>query len=149
MKWRLLPIFIAITLVVIGATLFGFFLGKDRDSQRTELSTESSTTAAGTSENVKMYTYEIVRKLPHDARAFTQGLEYEVNQGLEVFWESTGLYRKSQLREVRFPLCDSMYLRSKCVIGHNTPRHYYGNMPRTPTYRRSQHWDLSYFCMWA
>jgi hypothetical protein len=51
---------------------------------------------------VRMYTYEVVRALPHDAKAFTQGLEYEKYKGREVFWESTGIYGKSQVREVRF-----------------------------------------------
>ena len=48
-----------------------------------------------------MYTYEIVRELHHDAHAFTEGMEYDVYEGREVFWESTGLYGKSEVREVR------------------------------------------------
>eukprot|EP00892_Ulva_mutabilis_P000703 jgi/Ulvmu1/10633/UM066_0012.1 len=49
---------------------------------------------------VMMYTYEIVRELPHDPAAFTQGLEFSVYKGRDVFWESTGNYGKSQVREV-------------------------------------------------
>lgn len=50
---------------------------------------------------VTVYTYEIVRELPHDPEAFTQGLEFSVYKGRDVFWESTGNYGKSQVREVR------------------------------------------------
>lgn len=49
---------------------------------------------------VMMYTYEIVRELQHDPTAFTQGLEFSVYKGRDVFWESTGNYGKSQVREV-------------------------------------------------
>lgn len=50
---------------------------------------------------ITVYTYEIVRELPHDPEAFTQGLEFSVYKGRDVFWESTGNYGKSQVREVR------------------------------------------------
>lgn len=49
----------------------------------------------------RLYTFEVVRELPHDPRAFTQGLQFDVHEGREVFWESTGIYGQSQLREVR------------------------------------------------
>jgi len=39
---------------------------------------------------------EIVRQLPHDPSAYTQGLDYEQDR----LWESTGLYGQSTVREV-------------------------------------------------
>ena len=48
----------------------------------------------------KIFTYEIVRELPHDPRAFTQGLQFDRHEGRETFWESTGMYGASQVREV-------------------------------------------------
>lgn len=91
-----------ITIIAIAATAIlagtGYVVNRDQNNLGSEAAAESSPLTA--TEGVKMYTYEVVRKLPHDARAFTQGLEYEVNGDVEVFWESTGLYKKSQLREV-------------------------------------------------
>jgi glutamine cyclotransferase len=49
----------------------------------------------------KLYSYEVVRELPHDPRAFTQGLQFDRHGGREVFWESTGMYGASQVREAR------------------------------------------------
>lgn len=60
---------------------------------------------------------EIKAAYPHDARAFTQGLEYDERncdgQGkcTEIFWESTGLYGQSSVREV--DLKTGRVLRSK------------------------------------
>lgn len=42
------------------------------------------------------YTYEIVNEYPHDANAFTQGLEYHNG----FLYESTGLHKESSLRKV-------------------------------------------------
>lgn len=42
------------------------------------------------------YTYRILDRLPHDPQAFTQGLIYHDG----YFYESTGLYGKSSLRQV-------------------------------------------------
>ncbi|MBG0771062.1 MAG: glutaminyl-peptide cyclotransferase [Anaerolineaceae bacterium] len=41
-------------------------------------------------------TYEVVQSFPHDPQAFTQGLIYEEG----TFYESTGLYGQSSLRQV-------------------------------------------------
>jgi len=46
---------------------------------------------------VPTYTYDIVRRYPHDAEAFTQGLIYRDG----VLFESTGLNGRSSLRKVR------------------------------------------------
>lgn len=43
-----------------------------------------------------VYNYEIVNEYPHDAKAFTQGLEYHNG----YLYESTGQYKKSTLRKV-------------------------------------------------
>lgn len=42
------------------------------------------------------YTYRVVQKFPHDPQAFTQGLVYQDG----YFYESTGLYGRSSLRQV-------------------------------------------------
>ncbi|KAL3151763.1 hypothetical protein ABBQ38_012739 [Trebouxia sp. C0009 RCD-2024] len=48
--------------------------------------------------------YSIVQTYPHDPNAFTQGLEYDTicnsTSCQDIFWESTGLYGKSTVREV-------------------------------------------------
>lgn len=44
----------------------------------------------------ELLTYRIVRELPHDPEAFTQGLQYDVactadgSNCTDIFWESTG-----------------------------------------------------------
>jgi glutamine cyclotransferase len=43
-----------------------------------------------------LYTYQIIKKYPHDTTAFTEGLVF--NDG--VLYESTGLYGSSSLRQV-------------------------------------------------
>jgi glutamine cyclotransferase len=53
--------------------------------------------AAGTgAPTVVRYTFEVVAVWPHDRSAFTQGLVFRNGE----FWESTGLYGESTLREV-------------------------------------------------
>ncbi|MCV6629267.1 MAG: glutaminyl-peptide cyclotransferase [Flavobacteriaceae bacterium] len=46
----------------------------------------------------ELFTYEILNTFPHDANAYTQGLEFIGDQ----LYESTGQYGKSSLREVNF-----------------------------------------------
>jgi glutamine cyclotransferase len=43
------------------------------------------------------YTYKVIRRFPHDANAFTQGLAYRDG----YFYEGTGLNGRSSLRQVR------------------------------------------------
>ncbi|MDB6136190.1 MAG: glutamine cyclotransferase [Verrucomicrobiales bacterium] len=59
-------------------------------------STNAATPAHSTPGKVPIYTFEIVRRWPHDQDAFTQGLIFH-NGG---FLESTGLNGKSSLRRV-------------------------------------------------
>jgi hypothetical protein len=54
-----------------------------------------------------LFKVQVMAELPHDAGAFTQGLQYDVvcddEEGAacrEVFWESTGLRGRSSVREV-------------------------------------------------
>lgn len=47
-------------------------------------------------QEVKTYTVEVVKRLPHDKMAFTQGFEFKNG----VFYESTGLRGMSSLRKV-------------------------------------------------
>ncbi|KAJ3672546.1 hypothetical protein LUZ60_007267 [Juncus effusus] len=49
------------------------------------------------SRNHLFYTFDVVNEFPHDSDAFTQGLVYGGN---DTLFESTGLYRKSSIREV-------------------------------------------------
>lgn len=51
--------------------------------------------------------YSIIQTYPHDPNAFTQGLEYDricnstdASSCQDIFWESTGLYGQSTVREV-------------------------------------------------
>jgi glutaminyl-peptide cyclotransferase len=51
----------------------------------------------------KLHAFQVVRELPHDATAFTQGLQFDMHDRRPTFWESTGMYGHSELRELRFP----------------------------------------------
>jgi len=44
----------------------------------------------------RFYSYEIIKELPHDTQAYTQGLIYHNG----FLYESTGQYRKSSLRKI-------------------------------------------------
>ncbi|KAF8068414.1 hypothetical protein HT031_002103 [Scenedesmus sp. PABB004] len=61
------------------------------------------------SDGLELYGYEVVAEYPHDARAFTQGLQYDTlcsgppgaqSDCRAVFWESTGMYGHSNMRLV-------------------------------------------------
>jgi glutaminyl-peptide cyclotransferase len=53
-------------------------------------------TQATTARATPVYQHRVVRRFPHDRKAFTQGLIYKDG----VFYESTGLYGESSLRKV-------------------------------------------------
>lgn len=65
-------------------------------SSKGEASKAATTESGVGSSPVLTYGYEVVNTLPHDARAFTQGLLY--HEGSLI--ESTGQYGESTLREV-------------------------------------------------
>lgn len=76
----------------------------------------------GTHRSEAHYLAEVVRKLPHDPDAFTEGLIYHHG----IFVESTGLYGKSTLRVVEpetgrvlkvVPLKDSLFAEGIAVSG--------------------------------
>jgi glutamine cyclotransferase len=49
----------------------------------------------------KLFTYHVVQEHAHDQKAFTQGLECSKEKpGCETFYESTGLYGHTEVREV-------------------------------------------------
>jgi glutamine cyclotransferase len=68
-------------------------------------------------DGVPVSTYKVIRRLNHDSKAFTQGLEFDAN-GLLV--ESTGLYGESQLRRIPFDESGKVIQRKKI------PKKYFG-----------------------
>jgi glutamine cyclotransferase len=105
---------------IAALSIFGFFawvnvLDHRRQRQHIESTTAtetiSSTTTSARSPTV--YTFEIVKEYPHDPAAFTQGLQFDhycppstststnsTTNCRDVFWESTGNYGQSTVREV-------------------------------------------------
>lgn len=63
----------------------------------TRKSAEWSPWHAALDDGIPVSTYAVTRRVEHDPRAFTQGLEFDADGRLV---ESTGLYGKSQLRRV-------------------------------------------------
>ena len=59
----------------------------------------AGSTATEDPQDVVEYDYEVVAAYPHDAGAFTQGLECEA-PGCAVLLESTGLHGQSSVRRV-------------------------------------------------
>ena len=57
---------------------------------------------------VPVYTYQIVRAYPHDAEAFTQGLEYVEG----VLYEGTGINGRSSIRKVTLETGDVVQRRA-------------------------------------
>ncbi|ETW93042.1 MAG: glutamine cyclotransferase [Candidatus Entotheonella factor] len=62
-----------------------------------------------------VYSYQVVRSYPHDRRAFTQGLVYEMGE----MYEGTGLRGQSSLRRVEL---ETGAVRQE----HQLPRQYFG-----------------------
>lgn len=60
-------------------------------------------------------TFDVVRTLPHDAAAYTQGLL--IHEG--IFFESTGRYGKSEVRKVEIATGD-------LLLGHALANHHFG-----------------------
>ncbi|MCX8172544.1 MAG: glutaminyl-peptide cyclotransferase [Archaeoglobaceae archaeon] len=66
-------------------------------------------------ETSEVYSYRVIKKYPHDAEAFTQGLVYENG----YLYESTGLYGKSTLRKVELET-------GKVIKLQKLPANYFG-----------------------
>ena len=57
--------------------------------------------AGGKKGSPKLFTYRVVHEYAHDQKAFTQGLECSKEKpGCETFYESTGLFGNTEVREV-------------------------------------------------
>jgi glutaminyl-peptide cyclotransferase len=84
-------IYSAILLLVILSVLTVFFIACTATEQA-----QSGQTVSLDGNMQGNYTYEVVKSLPHDSDAFTQGLIF--HEG--VLYESTGLQGKSSLRRV-------------------------------------------------
>ena len=83
---------VAITLAIVGAV--ALLAGPLRQSRVAVPLPSPPTTPS--SQATPVYQHRVIRTFPHDREAFTQGLVYHDG----VFFESTGLYGKSTLREV-------------------------------------------------
>lgn len=80
-------------------------------------SAETGAWDASFDDGLPVSTYKVIRRLNHDSKAFTQGLEFDAD-GLLV--ESTGLYGESQLRRVQFDE------GGKVVQKKKIPKKYFG-----------------------
>eukprot|EP00934_Nitzschia_sp_Nitz4_P001924 Nitzschia sp. Nitz4//scaffold32_size149145//34493//35440//NITZ4_002870-RA/size149145-processed-gene-0.44-mRNA-1//1//CDS//3329548042//1924//frame0 len=64
------------------------------------ISPDSTSIPHSNASNFTVYgSYEILQTVPHDSRAFTQGLEL-IPSNASQYWESTGLYGRSSVRRV-------------------------------------------------
>ncbi len=79
---------------VAALTVILILQGCEQEVPRRPPTTEIETTTKPVTS--KTYTYSVVRELPHDTKAFTQGLQ--VHKGM--FYESTGGYGTSSVRKV-------------------------------------------------
>jgi len=68
-----------------------------------------------TKDNIPRYTYKIVNKFPHDARAFTQGLTFSNG----FLYEGTGLNGQSSLRKIHLST-------GNILLKHRLPFKYFG-----------------------
>lgn len=66
-----------------------------RNTSRLQQQSQNET-AGFISDEIPLYTFEVVNTFPHDTAAFTQGLLYDGG----FLYESTGLYGQSSLRKV-------------------------------------------------
>lgn len=100
----------------------------------------------------RVYRHRVVRELPHDRQAFTQGLQFDrVCDGegegedacREVFWESTGLNGQSTVREVEVE--SGRVLRSKKLpesdFGEGITRH--GDRLYQVTWQSGRTWSYA------
>src|SRR5215813_3065856 len=89
---------IGVVLVVIVAAAAVFFFQASQSGQ-TPKSAPPVEKSTSTSRPARPVSYQVVNSYPHDPAAFLQGLVWYEGR----FFESTGLYGQSTLREVEFP----------------------------------------------
>lgn len=98
----------------------------------------------------RVYRFRVLRELPHDHRAFTQGLQFDrICDGegqaacREVFWETTGLNGQSSVREVDVE--SGKVLRRKDLpasdFGEGVTRH--GDRLYQVTWQRPKTWSYA------
>lgn len=68
------------------------------------------------------YSYDVIQELPHNTSSFTQGLQYEeicnepsvggTTKCRDIFWESTGLYGRSAVKEVELSTGKTIRMRN-------------------------------------
>jgi glutaminyl-peptide cyclotransferase len=88
-------------IAVAAATIIGFFIfGSMRSSLKRDVIGTPPANGAGEADvRAKKLSYEVVNSYPHDPTSFTQGLLWHAGG----FYESTGLYGQSKLRQLEFP----------------------------------------------
>lgn len=102
---RICTVILFLFLTVLGiTTILGLRFGKggasgvidDKDAGDSEGSSSTLSSEGKDGGEVPVFKPKIVKTLPHDKEAFTQGFEYYDG----YFWESTGLHGQSSLRKV-------------------------------------------------
>ncbi|KAL4429999.1 hypothetical protein ABPG77_004369 [Micractinium sp. CCAP 211/92] len=98
----------------------------------------------------RVYRFRVLRELPHDHRAFTQGLQFDriCDDGKqsgcrEVFWEATGLNGQSSVREVDVETGKVMRKKELPAtdFGEGVTRH--GDRLYQVTWQRPKTWSYS------
>jgi glutamine cyclotransferase len=69
---------------------------RDANSEKSANTSNNASSSATTLAPAELYTYEIVKTIPHDTQAFTQGLAFYNGE----LFESTGQYGSSSLRKL-------------------------------------------------
>jgi glutaminyl-peptide cyclotransferase len=86
---------VVLVIIVVGAAVFFFQTSQSGQMSKSTPPPEKSN-ASGPARSVA---YQVINSYPHDPAAFLQGLVWYDGR----FFESTGLYGESTLREVEFP----------------------------------------------
>lgn len=66
----------------------------------------------------KLYSYRVLKSYPHDAQAFTQGLTCSTKPSCSTFYESTGLYGQTSIREVEVATGKVVRMQDKISSEH-------------------------------
>lgn len=91
-KGRLVVLALVVLVAVTTGILLGVLLPKKEEKSDIKTSSSNSTV-------IRDGSYEVLRTVPHDPSAFTQGLELDPNNPTQYF-KSTGLYGQSDIRLV-------------------------------------------------